>query len=371
MSQIDFTDWRVRIGEKGPHVHLVQCLINRWRGQTDEPLALIAEDGIAGAATDLAVFAFQAAHGLESDGTVGKLTWAKLAEYAPRSQQPTPDMPAAMLPAQMTIMAIDTTGGDYAAQVDLFVRAAPIAMRLFCVYWRCNVDVIVGTPEDFDGDKHVALLFGPDAGGVENALGWHWYGDAVELMRALGIMGAGPDDDWDPVGWVDMSQPLWDVTAFHELWEMIVNAMINLMANNRWDQQYYWLLEVCDNVQAYYFTLIVDGQKVRVSDWFGMNFVGNEGETGDYGMASDVIDAAYLETDFALGKYDAMGLVTQQFEILWGGYQIGVSKTNPNEWRNLFAAADRPGSFVEVPTHAARRVKQREIADRRAARKAA
>lgn len=352
MALVDYTAYRVRYGdgldreEGAPHVQVAQCLLNKWLDELNRPK--IDDDGRYGDGTYETIIAFQQFHALEDDGTIGRDTWAALRVYSTTVNDPKASPPTRVR-ATRTFMVIDVEG-KYGNHVRLFAAAAMLIRELVCAYWRCSYEVIVGTVDEFDPDRHEAILFGDGDGGVPGSLAWHWHGPIQAIFERLGI--GITDDDWDPVGWVDMTTGWWDTAAFHELFEMLGNAFVNLVARNHSDHENYWMRENADPTQNDYFSVFVDDVPVRVSNFVAEEWFGDDGETETYGMASDLIGAENLEVDFELGPYDAMGLIKREWEIRPGGYQILVSHTDPNAWSSRFAS----GEQVDIPAHAARRV---------------
>ena len=69
----------LRVGSNGESVRQVQRCLNRV-AQRQPAIGMLAEDGIFGPRTQASVIAFQRAFGLNPDGVVGPLTWARLAQ---------------------------------------------------------------------------------------------------------------------------------------------------------------------------------------------------------------------------------------------------------------------------------------------------
>ena len=69
----------LRVGSSGESVRQVQRCLNRIRSQQPS-IGALTEDGVFGARTQASVTAFQRISGLNHDGVVGPLTWARLSQ---------------------------------------------------------------------------------------------------------------------------------------------------------------------------------------------------------------------------------------------------------------------------------------------------
>lgn len=343
MAVVDFRTYRVRYGdgldrpEGAAHVQVAQCLLNRWLALAgaDE----IVADGRYGDGTYQTILAFQRAHRLDDDGTIGPATWGELERYANQVSDPAP-RPQPILPKQVRLMVIDATRGKYADEVELFAEAANILMPLWCVYTRCNFTIEAGDFDTFDPDVHKAVLLGDGDGGVAGAAGWHWHALVQWVIAELGV--PIEDDDFDAIGWVDMTNPIGSFRVFtHEITEIVDDPGANLMARRyggtgQGANQYY-MLENADPDQNAGFRILVDGQVLTASNVLSLNWFSNDaGEYGDYGRLSDLIPAENVLDDFELGAYDAMGRLSGPWEM-GNGYQILISPTDPGAISYLFA----------------------------------
>ena len=74
-----YPGWLIRIGQTGESVRQIQACLNRV-GRRQAFIPQLAEDGIFGPRTQDAVMIFQRLYGLNPDGIVGPLTWARLSQ---------------------------------------------------------------------------------------------------------------------------------------------------------------------------------------------------------------------------------------------------------------------------------------------------
>jgi Putative peptidoglycan binding domain len=103
-------------GSTGENVRSIQYLLNARASATEQ----LVVDGIFGSATDAAVRAFQAEHGLTADGDVGNQTWPVLIiEVSPGSTGDAVEAVQWQLRSRSDLLAIN---GNFDAQTEGVVR---------------------------------------------------------------------------------------------------------------------------------------------------------------------------------------------------------------------------------------------------------
>lgn len=300
------TVWNVHIGVTGPHVEEVQERLNVW-AETAR-LRPIVVDGHAGNGTHDRILAYQKAHGLEADGTIGPDGWASLDLYR-IADLSVPDL----------LVINESTMPD--AELTDWVLGVQAQVDEDFTWGAANLHV--GTAADIDGKAW--LLPVRDRSTFDGALGWH------SISNEHG--------DWDPVGEVSLEGGLGSVTLSHEVLEMIANPMIGAfqsVGTSEW-----WILEVCDPVQRQSYTK----RGVQVSDFVHREWFGDPGESGGY---------------------NHLGTLVSNYQLERGGYQI-VYNSDTREFDNRFGATsptEMLGS-VQVADHTI--AKQNRLIERWAA----